>query len=93
MTIDQLCNQLNNRVFEYSALIVDYSVPMPMIVVCPRMTKKLVKKLHFDDLITFDCNGDAVMSERLQDYALELSDMKVIVLDRGMFFGNTRVTE
>lgn len=83
--IDKLCETLNNRVFDYNALIVDYSDSIPVIKVCPRMSAKLVKKLHFDDLITYH-NGQALMTLRLQNYAIELSKGEIVVTRKILFY-------
>lgn len=83
--IDKLCETLNNRVFDYNALIVDYSGSTPVIKVCPRMLPKLVKKLHFDDLITYH-NGQALMTIRLQNYAIELSKGEIVATRKILFY-------
>lgn len=85
MNIDKLCNDLNNRVFDYNALYVEYNCPIPVIKVCVRLSPKLVKKLHFDDLITF-VDGKALMTTRLQDYAIELSNGEVVATREVLFF-------
>ena len=85
MNIEELCGTLNNKVFEYKALIVDYSNPIPVIKVSPAMSYKLVKKLNFDDLITF-LNGKPKMTIRLQNYAIEFTNSEIVVTRDCFFF-------
>lgn len=83
--IDKLCDTLNNRVFDYNALIVDYSGPIPVIKVCPRLTKSFVKKFHFGDLVTFK-DKQALMTTRLQNYAIELSNGEIVCTKEILFY-------
>jgi len=85
MDIDKLCDELNNRVFEYNALIVDYSGKIPVIKVCPRLTKSFVKKYHFDDLVTFK-DGNKYMTVRLQNYAIEMTNGEIVATKEILFF-------
>jgi len=85
MDIDKLCDDLNNRVFNYTALFVDYNRTIPAIRVCVRLTPKFVKKFHFDDLIEFH-NGKALMTIRLQEYAIELSNGEIVATREVLFF-------
>lgn len=84
-SLDEICQELNFRVFDYSALIVDYSKKIPVIKVCPRLKKSLVKKYLLDDLIQFDADGP-YMTTRLQNYAIEISNGEIVCTKRELFY-------
>ena len=74
--LDKLCLDLNNRVFQYEVLYVDYTGKIPTIKILSTVTPKLVKTLYFDDLIGF-MGRTPIFKDRLIGYAKELSNNEV----------------
>lgn len=74
--IEDLCKQLNDRVFQYDVLYVDYTGTTTTIKFLPIIKPSLVKKLHFDDLISF-VGHSPIFTDRLMRYSKDLSNGEI----------------
>lgn len=83
--IQNLCDLLNNRIFQYKVFYVDNTGSVTTLKFLPVIKPKLVRELHFDDLIHF-VGHSPILTKRLCQYVAELSNDKAITNKHFIYF-------